>query len=661
MEAKKRIEELTALLEKYNYEYYVLDNSEVSDQEFDALLHELIRLEEENPQYKKSDSPTIRIGSVILDKFEKVTHDVPMMSLSNAFNEEELRSFDEKIIKEVGNVSYNVELKIDGLAGSIKYESGKLVLGASRGNGVVGENITSNIKTIKSIPLKIDYLGNLEVRGEIFMSKKAFNKANEERLSNNLEMFKNPRNAASGSVRQLDSRVAASRNLDMFIYSLISPNNHNITKHVDAIAFAKQLGFKINPLSKVCKNIDEVIEFIELYTDKRNSLNYEIDGIVIKVDNIALHDRIGYTAKSPKWAIAYKFPAEEVITRINNITFQVGRTGQITPVANLDPVMVQGSTVSRATLHNEDYVVDKDIREMDYVVIKKAGDIIPEVVKVELDRRSKSSVPFLMIKECPVCKSALIRNEGVADYYCVNPLCDAKKIEGLIHFASRKAMNIEGLGVRIIEQFYNDGFIKSIKDIYLLKDHREELIIKEGFGVKSIDKLLENIELSKNSNLDKLIFGLGIRHVGEKVSKVITASYPNLDDMGKWVYEELIDIDEIGDVIAKSIIDYFKNEENIELLNDLKALGLNTKYISNIKNKDEFASKTFVLTGKLEIYKRDEAKALIESLGGKVSGSVSKKTDYVVAGSDAGSKLAKALDLGVKVLTEQEFKDLLDR
>jgi len=635
MEAKKRIEELTVLLEKYNYEYYVLDNSEVSDQEFDALLHELIRLEEENPEYKKNDSPTIRIGSVILDKFEKVTHDVPMMSLSNAFNEEDLRSFDDKIIKEVGNVSYNVELKIDGLAGSIKYINGKLVLGASRGNGVVGENITSNIKTIKSIPLKIDYLDNLEVRGEIFMSKKAFNKANEERLSNNLEMFKNPRNAASGSVRQLDSRVAASRNLDMYIYSLISPERHDINHHIDAIAFAKQLGFKINPLSKVCKNIDEV--------------------------NIALHDKIGYTAKSPKWAIAYKFPAQEVITRINSITFQVGRTGQITPVANLDPVMVQGSTVSRATLHNEDYIVDKDIREKDYVVIKKAGDIIPEVVKVELDRRTENSVPFSMIKECPVCKNVLIRDDGVADYYCVNPLCDAKKIEGLIHFASRKAMNIEGLGIRIIEQFYNDGFIKSIKDIYLLKDHREELIIKEGFGVKSIDKLLDNIELSKNSNLDKLIFGLGIRHVGEKVSKVITASYPNLDDMGKWAYEELIDIDEIGDVIAKSIIDYFRNEENIALLNDLKALGLNTKYVSSIKNKDEFASKTFVLTGKLELYKRDEAKALIESLGGKVSSSVSKKTDYVVAGSDAGSKLAKALDLGVKVLTEQEFKDLLDR
>jgi DNA ligase (NAD+) len=661
MEVKKRIEELTALLEKYSYEYYVLDNSVVSDQEFDALLHELIRLEEENPQFAESNSPTKRVGSVVLDKFIKVTHDVPMMSLSNAFNEDDLRSFDEKIIKEVGNVDYNVELKIDGLAGSIKYENGKLVLGASRGNGVVGENISSNIKTIKSIPLKIDYIDNLEVRGEIFMSKKSFNKANEERLLNNLEEFKNPRNAASGSIRQLDSKVASKRNLDMFIYSVISPENHSIDNHTEALNFAKKLGFNINPLSKICKNIDEVIEFIKEYTNERNNLLYEIDGIVIKVDQLNLYNKIGYTAKSPKWAIAYKFPAEEVITKINGITFQVGRTGQITPVANLDPVMVQGSTVSRATLHNEDYVIDKDIREHDYVVIKKAGDIIPEVVKVVIDRRTIDSIPFSMVKECPVCKSHLVRKDGEAGHYCVNPQCDAKIIEGLIHFASRKAMYIEGLGERIIEQFYNDGFLSSIKDIYLLKNHREELIVKEGFGVKSIDKLLENIEISKKRNLDKLLFGLGIRHVGEKVSKVIATNYPSLDEMGNWVYEDLINIDEIGSVIAKSLIDYYRDEDNNKLMSELKELGLNTRYTSNIKNKDEFSAKTFVLTGKLELFTRSEAKVLIESLGGKVSGSVSKKTTYVVAGSDAGSKLTKALELGVEVLTEREFKDLIDR
>ena len=384
METKKRIEELTILLNKYSYEYYVLDNSVVSDQEFDALLHELISLEDDYPEYKKDDSPTTRIGSIVLDKFEKVTHSVPMMSLSNAFNEDEIRSFDEKVIKEVGNTSYNVELKIDGLAGSIKYENGKLVLGASRGNGVVGENITTNIKTIKSIPLSIDYLDDLEVRGEIFMSKKSFQKANKERLENAQEEFKNPRNAASGSMRQLDSSVVASRQLDMFIYSVISPEDHDLSTHINSLDFAKKLGFNVNPRSKKCKSIKEVIQYITKNTEERNNLDYEIDGIVIKVDDLSLYNEIGYTAKSPKWAIAYKFPAEEVITKINSITLQVGRTGQITPVANLAPVIVQGSTVSRATLHNEDYISEKDIRENDYVVIRKAGDIIPEVVRVVL-------------------------------------------------------------------------------------------------------------------------------------------------------------------------------------------------------------------------------------------------------------------------------------
>ncbi|KFZ27690.1 MAG: DNA ligase [Candidatus Izimaplasma bacterium HR2] len=661
MDIKKRIEELKGLLVKYSYEYYNLDNPSVSDQEFDALLHELIKLEEDNPEFKTSDSPTMRVGGAILDKFTKVTHDVPMMSLSNAFNEQDLRSFDEKIIKAVGSVTYNVELKIDGLAGSIKYENGSLVLGATRGNGVVGEDITNNVKTINTIPLKIDYLEDFEVRGEIFMSKKSFKKANYERERLGKELFKNPRNCAAGSVRQLNSKVAASRNLDMFIYSVISPSNHDLNSHTDALNYAKDLGFKINPLSKVCKNIDQVIEYILEYTEKRNNLLYEIDGIVVKVNDMNQYSKIGYTAKSPKWAIAFKFPAEEVITKINSITFQVGRTGQITPVANLNPVIVQGSTVSRATLHNEDYFVDKDIRENDYVVIKKAGDIIPEVVRVVVDRREENSVRFEMIKNCPVCKSELSRKPGESGHYCANPECDAKKTEGLIHFASRKAMNIEGLGIRIVEQFYNDGFLNSIKDIYLLKDRREELIVKEGFGVKSIDKLLENIEISKNKNMDKLMFGLGIRHVGEKVSKVVATNFTNMFDMFKLDKDTLIDIDEVGEVIAISLVNYFRNEDNIKLINDLSDLGLNMEYRSNVVQKVEFSGKTFVLTGKLEIYKRDEAKALIESKGGKVSGSVSKKTDYVVAGTDAGSKLTKALSLGVKVLTEEEFKDLIDR
>jgi len=660
MDVKKRILQLRELLTRYNYEYYNLDNSTVSDQEFDALLHELIALEKEYPEFYSSESPTVRVGSVVLDKFEKVTHDVPMMSLSNAFNEDDLRQFDEKIRKEVGTVTYNVELKIDGLAGSLKYEAGSFVQGATRGNGVIGENITNNVKTIRSIPLTVNHIFDLEVRGEIFMSKKSFDKANKEREELGLDLFKNPRNSAAGSVRQLDSKIASKRNLDMFIYSVIDPELHGFSKHSESLDYAKSLGFKVNPLSKVCKSIDEVIEYIELYTEKRNDLEYEIDGIVIKVDELKYYNQIGYTAKSPKWAIAFKFPAEEVITKINSITFQVGRTGQITPVANLNPVIVQGSTVSRATLHNEDYVKEKDIRAKDYVVIRKAGDIIPEVVRVIEDRREDDSVPFTMIHECPVCKSDIKRKDSEADYYCLNDFCDAKKIESLIHFGSRKTMNIEGLGDRIVEQFYNDGIIMSISDIYKLEDHYDTLITKEGFGKKSIDKLLENIEISKKNNLDKLLFGLGIRHVGEKVSKVLASTFGSIDNLFNVTYDELVNVDEIGGVIAESVISYFNKEETKELIEDLKSFGLNLEYVSSVVEKEAFTGKTFVLTGKLELFKRSEAKSLIENNGGKVSSSVSKKTDFVVAGLEAGSKLTKANELGVKVLSEEEFKTLLD-
>ena len=660
MNVKERINVLRSLLKKYNFEYYVQDNPSVSDQEYDALLYELIRLEDENPEFKSPDSPTQRVGDIVLSKFEKVTHDVAMMSLSNAFNEDELQTYDEKIRKVHNSITYNVELKIDGLAGSLKYENGLLVQGATRGNGTVGENITNNIKTIKSIPLQINHLFDLEVRGEIFMSKNSFDKSNKERTKEGQEVFKNPRNAAAGSVRQLDSKIAAKRNLDMFIYSVISPEDHGLESHSDSLKFAKSLGFKINPLSKTCNTIEEVIEYIKEYTDKRNKLSYEIDGIVIKVNELNTYEDIGYTAKSPKWAIAYKFPAEEVITRINSITFQVGRTGQITPVANLDPVIVQGSTVSRATLHNEDYVVSKDIRENDYVVIRKAGDIIPEVVRVLEERREILSYPFMMVSRCPKCTSELVRHEGESDHYCLNDFCESKIIESLIHFASRKTMNIEGLGDRIVEQFFNGGLLKQISDIYKLKNHYCDLIVKEGFGVKSIDKLIENIEISKNMNLDKFLFGLGIRHVGEKVSKVIASNFTNLFELGTVSKEDLTNIDEIGEVIALSVIDYFNNELNMAQLRELEDLGLNMDYVSNVKEKAEFSGKTFVLTGKLELFKRDQAKELIENLGGKVSSSVSKKTSYVVAGSDAGSKLTKAQSLGVTVLTEVQFKDLLD-
>jgi len=662
MDVKKRIEELRKTLHQWGHEYYVLDQPSVSDQEYDQLMQELIDLEERYPEYQSPSSPTQRIGGEVLDKFEKVEHDHPMMSLSNAFSKEDLLAFDARIKRNIDqDFDYYVELKIDGLAGSLKYEDGEFIQAATRGNGQIGENVTQNVKTIYSIPLRIEEDSSLEVRGEIFMSKDAFIKANIEREDEGKELFKNPRNAAAGSLRQLDSKVAAKRSLDMFIYSLMAPENHGVRTHEEALNYVKKLGFKVNPLSKRCKTIDEVLELVEEYTTKRNTLSYEIDGVVIKVNDLSLHEEIGYTAKSPKWAIAYKFPAEEVITKVQDITFQVGRTGQITPVATFDTVLVQGSSVSRATLHNEDYVKQKDIRLGDYVKIKKAGDIIPEVVSVVLEERPKDSVPFSMIEECPVCHEDIVKKDGQADHFCVNPDCPAKKMEGLIHFVSRKAMNIEGLGERIIEQFYNDGLIQTISDIYRLKDKRETLITKEGFGVKSIDKMLENIEKSKENNANQLLFGLGIRHVGEKVSKVIMDYAKNVFELFEVTKSDLIEIDEIGDVIAESVVSYFENEENRKQLEELRDFGLNMDYYSNKLADQDLQDQTFVLTGKLEQFTRSEAKEMIEARGGKVTGSVSKKTNYVVAGSDAGSKLDKANKLGVKVLSEGAFLDLLDR
>jgi DNA ligase (NAD+) len=662
MDPKKRIEEVRKTLRQWGHEYYVLDQPTVSDQEYDKLMQVLIELEEQYPQYQSPSSPTMRIGGEVLDKFEKVEHDYPMMSLSNAFSHEDLIAFDERIRKNIKeDFQYFVELKIDGLAGSIKYEDGELIQGATRGNGTIGENVTQNVKTIYSIPLRINEKRPLEVRGEILMGKEAFIKANIEREDQGNELFKNPRNAAAGSLRQLDSKIAAKRQLDMFIYSLMTPEVYGIDTHEEALSFVKNLGFKVNPLSKRCATIEEVIELVEEYTAKRNTLSYEIDGVVVKVNELALYDKIGYTSKSPKWAIAYKFPAEEVITKIQDITFQVGRTGQITPVATFDTVLVQGSSVSRATLHNEDYIRQKDIRFGDFVKIKKAGDIIPEVVSVVTEQRPSDSEPFEMITVCPVCKEEIEKKPGEADYFCVNPDCPAKKMEGLIHFASRKAMNIEGLGEKIIEQFYNDGLIRTIEDIYTLKDKREILITREGFGVKSIDKLLESIESSKSNNANQLLFGLGIRHVGEKVSKVIMENAMNVFELFEFTKNDLIEINEVGEVIAESIVSYFQNKENRKQIETLNHLGVNMTYGSKKMSELSLQDMTFVLTGKLEQFTRNEAKEMIEVRGGKVTSAVSNKTDYVLAGTDAGSKLDKANDLGVKVISESEFLDLLDR
>lgn len=660
MDVLQRINQLKELLNQYNYEYYVLDQPTVSDQEYDALLHELIHLETLHPEHKTSDSPTNRIGGEVLEKFTKVHHEIPMMSLSNAFNEEDLIAFDERIRKVAKDITYVVELKIDGLAGALHYQQTDFVLGATRGNGVVGEDITNNVKTIKSIPLSIPYMFDLEVRGEIFMDNKAFQKANEIRESLGEEPFKNPRNAAAGSIRQLDSKIAASRQLDMYIYSVMTPENHGVSTHFEALEFAKSLGFKINPSTRKCRTIKEVLEYIDEYTPKRHELGYDIDGIVIKVNELDWYDRIGYTAKSPKWAIAYKFPAEKVITKIQDIQFQVGRTGQITPVAYLDPVIVQGSTVSRATLHNEDYIKTKDIRVNDYVVIHKAGDIIPEVVSVVEERRV-DTIPFEMITTCPVCHTDIVRMADEADYYCVNPLCEAKQKESIIHYASRKAMNIEGLGDSLVYQLFDEGYVTNIADIYQIGNYAQEIMSLERWGEKKFQNLLDSIEASKDAGLHKVLFGLGIRNVGEKVSKVIANKYNNIEQLFHVTHDELIEIDEIGSVIATSIVSFFENPETRVLIDHLHQHNVNMTYESTVTIDENFYQKTFVLTGKLEVYKRDEAKALIEQRGGKVSGSVSKKTDYVVAGSDAGSKLKKAEELGVTVMSETEFKALLDR
>jgi len=659
MSAFERIEEIKRLLNQYSYEYYALDNPSVSDAEFDRLLNELIALEEANPMFVTADSPTKRVGGVVIDRFQKVTHASPMLSLANVYNEDELKDFDMRVAKEVKQYTYVAELKIDGLSIALHYEDGRLKLAATRGDGTIGEDVTENVKTIKSIPLSIPYAGKLEVRGEVYMSKKAFADANIEKQALGEEPFKNPRNAAAGTLRQLDSKVVGKRKLDCFVYYLM---NRELTKtHSEALSKLKNLGFKINPETKSCQSIQEVIDFIRNVAIIRHDLPYDIDGVVIKVNELELYPKIGYTAKSPKWATAYKFPAEEVITRLKGITFQIGRTGVITPVAELEPIDISGSTVSRATLHNEDYCVEKDIHVGDNVLVRKAGEIIPEVVRCIIEDRNGTEVPFKMITHCPKCGSELVRKLGEADHYCLNPDCDAKKIEGLIHFASRDAYNIDGLGEKVITELYNDGYLSTIADIFTLKEHTLELMNKEGFGQKSVENLLSAIETSKANNLDKLIFGLGIRHVGQKIAKTIAKQHPSMEQLRHSTIESLNDIDAIGDAIATSIVEYFNAPANQRLMDTLFDLGINMDYRSSAKNKQTvFTGKTVVLTGTLEKFSRNEAAKMIEDLGGKVSSSVSKNTDYIVAGSEAGSKLAKGLELGVAILDESAFTKLLN-
>ncbi len=659
---EKRINELIEIINRASYEYYTLDKPTITDQEYDDYYHELEKLEKLHPELIKYNSPTKRVGGKIIDGFTKVTHKVPMMSLGDIFNESEIIEFDERIKKVISNPEYVCELKIDGLSVSLIYENGKLVRAATRGDGVTGEDITHNVMTIKSVPLEIDFKEYLEVRGEIYMPKKSFLDLNKERKKNNENLFANPRNAAAGSVRQLDSSIAAKRNLSTFIYHLPEPDKYSIKTHYEALEFMKKLKFIVNPNIILAHNINEVIEYINSWQVKRPELPYEIDGIVIKVNNLAEQKKLGYTARTPKWAIAYKFPAEEVLTKLKNIEFCVGRTGKITPRADLNPVHLAGSIISSVTLHNEDYIKDKDIMINDTISIHKAGDVIPEVVSVIKERRDGTQIPFKMIEFCPICGSKLVRKETEAAYYCENKLCDARKIEGLIHFVSRDAMYIDGFGERIIEDFYNMGFLKSVVDFYSLKKHKQNLMELEGFGEKSINNLLESIEKSKENSLDRLLFALGIRHVGKKTATILARKYENIDNLINTDYETLVDIPDIGEIIAASVYDYFKNQDNLEIIKKLKENKVNMEFIGNkiIKN-DNFLDKTFVLTGTLSDFSREEASELIIARGGKVTNSVTKKTSVVLVGENPGSKYDKAKSLNIPIWNESEFKNMLEK
>ncbi len=660
MSVKEKIDEIRNLLEKYNYEYYVLDNPSVTDAEYDRLMQELIMLENEHPEFQSPLSPSQRVGGIVQDKFKEVTHKRIMLSLANAFNEDDLRDFDKKVREITGldKVIYMAEMKIDGLGMSLVYH-GNLEYAATRGNGVTGEDVTANVITIKSIPSRISIPDDFEIRGEVFMPKKSLERLNKEREQAGEPLFANARNAAAGSIRQLDSGIAASRGLDAFWYYFVNASDFGIRYHSEALKMADELGFKTNPERRLCNGIDEVLKYIEEYTEKRPSLAYDIDGIVIKVDDMALYDKLGYTAKTPRWAIAYKFPPEEVITKLEDIIFTVGRTGKITPNAVLTPVRVAGSVVQRATLHNEDFIKEKDLKIGDYVVIRKAGDVIPEVVRPVKERRTGTEIPFVMINNCPVCGLPLIRKDAM--HFCCNPHCDARQIESIIHFSSREAMDIEGLGERVAEQFFNQGFFRNVKEIYTLADHRDEIISLDGWQSKSVDNLINAIEKSKENSLERVLFGLGIKEVGVKMAKTLARKYMNIDNLIAASEEELLEIPDVGPIVAKSIVNFFADERNIETINALKEQHVNFNYLgSTVKAADSyFSGKTVVLTGTLMKYGRKEATEILENLGAKVTGSVSKATDVVIAGEEAGSKLDKAQALGITVLNEEEFLELL--
>ncbi|EKJ6021788.1 NAD-dependent DNA ligase LigA [Listeria monocytogenes] len=663
MADKKRYEELINILDQYSYDYYVIDNPTVEDAEYDQKMQELLKIEEAHPEWVTPESPSKRVGGEVLEGFKKVAHDTPMLSLANAFNQEDLADFDRRIRDKVGDdIAYMCELKIDGLAVSLQYENGKYKQGATRGDGTIGEDITANLRTIRSIPMKLQKDYSIEVRGEAFMPKRSFQKLNEIREEEGQMLFANPRNAAAGSLRQLDTKIAASRNLDIFLYAVADFGEMGVETHSAGLDMLETLGLKVNKERRLCNSLEEVYAYIEEWTEKRAGLAYDIDGIVLKLNNLEQQRQMGNTVKSPRWSIAYKFPAEEVPTKLLDIELNVGRTGVITPTAMLEPVRVAGTTVSRASLHNEDLITEKDIRIGDTVLIKKAGDIIPEVIKSITEKRSGSEEPFHMPKNCPACDSELVRLEEEVALRCINPKCPAQIKEGLIHFVSRNAMNIDGLGEKVIIQLFSQHLIKDVADLFFLS--KEKLLELERMGEKSVTNLLASIEASKQNSLEKLLFGLGIRHVGAKAAKSLAIHFDTMDNLKVADKETLTSINDIGEKMADSIVTYFANEEVHDLLEELKRAGVNMTYTGpKLEDMSEeelvFAGKTVVLTGKLEKLTRNDAKALIESLGGNVSGSVSKKTDVVVAGSDAGSKLAKAEELAIPIWSEEDLIEYL--
>ncbi len=657
-QAKERIEALTKEINQHNYNYYVLDQPTTTDYAFDMLLKELVDLETQNPQYKFPSSPSMRVGGEPLKNFTQKTHRVPMLSLDNSYNQEDLRDFDNRIKKVFDQVEYIVEPKIDGLSVVLEYKNGQFVNGATRGDGQVGEDITQNLKTVRTIPLQINTIEEIDVRGEVFIPKAQFVKLNEAQEISGGTIFANPRNAAAGSLRQLDSKEVAKRPLDIFIFNL-QYGLDGFENHTESLDALKEIGFKTSEYSR-CKNIDEVIESIAIWEEKRGHLNYEIDGLVIKVNNIAQREELGFKSKSPRWAIAYKFKAEEAQTTVNDIIIQVGRTGAITPKAELEPVRVAGSVISFATLHNEDFINEKDIYINDQVIIHKAGDVIPEVVRVIKDKRPENAKKFVMPTTCPSCHHDLIKKETEAVLRCINPKCPAQNTRGMIHFVSRNAMNIDGLGDALIEKLAEVGLISDVADLYTLAF--EDIAILEGLGEKSADKLLKAIEESKKNSFDRVLFGLGIKLIGSRAAKLMAENFTTIDQLMSASKEEMIAIDEIGDKMADSIIDFFASEDNQEVITKLKESGINfVQEVKAVEANESFNGKTFVLTGTLEKYKRNEAKQMIEEKGGRVSGSVSAKTDFVLAGKEAGSKLKKAETLGIHVISEDDFSDMMSK